>query len=440
MLSATQVSDSGGANALSIGVIGPDDERREAIVRALGESEAGFVRDLQQSSAGMTIQEFCSYPSDLAELPQLLARRFNVVLVDLDSDQEYALDVVECISLIQSTMVMVYSKQLDRNLVIRAMRAGAREFLSLPLAPGDMNGALARVSIREPGMRSARGTGRKLFAFLGAKGGCGVTTVATSFAASLAQESGQSTLLIDLGSPLGNTAILLGTAHEYSTVNALEDFSRLDASLLRSLLGKHSSGLSVLAAPGEFPRAKASIEAIDKLLAVARQSFQNVVVDAGSRFDLENSSLFGDSVNAYLVTQVGVSELRNANRLIRQFFSTHCPKLQIVLNRYIPQSLGFNDAQVAKALTRPAQWKVPDVNQSQRRAQRTIAPSALEDSPTSWAIRQMARAACGLPPLQQKKKTFRLFGWVRALPPKKPRRPAAIRCTDQALSEASLFA
>lgn len=437
MSSATQVSDSGGGKALSIAVIGPDDERRDAIASALGGSEGGGVGGLQRFGAGLAIQEFCSYPSDLVDLPQLLAQHFDAVLIDLDGDEECALEVVECVSAVQSAMVMVYSEQADRNLVIRSMRAGAREFLSLPLAPGEVECALARVPVRGPAVRSARGASRKLFVFLGAKGGCGVTTVATSFAASLAQDSGQSTLLIDLGSPLGDTAIRFGTSHEYSTVNALEDFRRLDASLLRTLLGKHSSGLSVLAAPGDFPRTQAPVEAIDKLLAVARQSFQNVVVDAGSRFDLENSSLLEDSANAYLITQVGVSELRNANRLITQFFSTHCPKLQIVLNRYIPHSLGFNDAQVAMALTRPAQWKIPNNDVTDRLAQRTINSPPLEDTPTSKAIRQMARAACGLPPLKKRKRAFSPFDWVSALQPKRSKRPAAILCTEQGLTEAT---
>jgi pilus assembly protein CpaE len=193
-------------------------------------------------------------------------------------------------------------------------------------------------------------------------------------------------------------------------MNALEDFSRLDTSFLRSLVGKHESGLSVLAAPGDFPRTQASIEAIDKLLAVARRSFNYVVVDAGSRFDLRNSSLFEDSADTYLVTQVGISELRNANRLISQFFSPLYTKLQIVLNRYTPHSLGFDEDHVAKALNRPAQWKIPDDDGSEPRAQRTITRMAPEGSPSAMAIRQMARAACGLPTVQDRKRAFSLFG------------------------------
>src|SRR5208282_5678945 len=115
----------------------------------------------------------------------------------------------------------------------------------------------------------------------GAKGGSGVTTISTNYAVALAKESGQSTLLIDLDLPLGDAALNLGIVAEYSTVNALQDFSRLDSSFFSKLLIKHSSGVSVLAAPGKFPSFQAPNEAIDKLLAVARRDFDNVVVDIG---------------------------------------------------------------------------------------------------------------------------------------------------------------
>jgi pilus assembly protein CpaE len=410
MLSSFQTSGTNGSNALSIAVIGPDARRRETVAIAIRECEAAAGQQGERTGACSAIQEFYSYPSELDEMPRVLAQNYDVVLVDMDSDAKFALDVVAQICAGHAATVMVYSSQADRDLVIRCMRAGAREFLSLPLASGEMAGALARVSVVEQGWRGTRGTSKKLFTFSGTKGGCGVTTVATSFAVSLAQDSGASTLLIDLGLPLGDAAIQLETVHKYSTVNALEDFSRLDESFLRSLLAQHTSGLQVLAAPADFPRRKAPMEAIDKLIAVARQAFHYVVVDAGSSFDLKESSLFDDSANPYLVTQVGISELRNANRLITQFFDTRCSKLQIVLNRYASRPVGFDTDQVAKALTRQPEWKIPGNDETEHRAHQAINSLALEDSPASRAIREMARSACGLPPLQAKKKLFRLFG------------------------------
>jgi pilus assembly protein CpaE len=382
---------------LSTALIDPDDERRQEVATAL----AGFQ--------GTAVREYSSFPSDLDELPQMLEKRYDAVLIGLDSDPEYAFDMVESICANSATVVMVYSSQTNLELAIRFMRAGAREFLTLPLLRGDVVGALARVSIRRSSGSHGKRTSRKLFVFVGAKGGCGVTTISSNFAVALAQESGQRTLLIDLGLPLGDAAINLGMITQYSTANAFQDSARLDANFLRSLLSKHSSGLSVLPAPGEFSPVLASNEAIDKLLTIAKQSFDFVVVDAGSRIDLRGTSLFEETASIYLITQVGVSELRNANRMISQFFSARDRKLQVVLNRYAPQSLLFDEKQITKALTRPALWKIPDDYANARRTQNTAHPVALQDSPISKMIHQMARTACGLPPTAEKKKGFSFF-------------------------------
>ncbi len=397
MSDVQKVPDSPGTGILDVALIGSDEQRRKAVAAAL------------LGRPGLALREFSSFPENLDDLPEMLGRHYDVFIVDLDSDPDYAFDLVEALCANDSTCVMVYSAQADMKQAIRFMRAGAREFFTLPLVPAEVAGALTRAAIRHPASRITPRLSSKRFVFLGAKGGCGVTAVASNFAVSLAQESSRSTLLIDLGLPLGDAAINLGMVTEYSTANALQDASRLDPSFLSTLLAKHSSGLSVLAAPGEFPSSQPSPDAFDKLLAVAQQSFEYVVVDAGSRVDLMGSTLFEESATIYLITQVGVSELRNSNRLISQFFATRGRSLQIVLNRYTPHALLFDDRQINKALTRPAQWKIPDDYATARRTKNTTTPFALEDSPISLAIRQMARAACGLPADKEKKKGFLFF-------------------------------
>ncbi len=398
------ISDSTGPGSLSVVLIGPDEQRRRAVAEALSASPVGVIREIS------------AYPSDLDELPRMLDNQCDVVIVDLDSDPEYALEVVESIYAYGAATVIVCSAKANLELAVRCMRAGAREFLTLPLNPATIADALARISIRGSSAHPSRKTARKLFVFLGAKGGCGVTTISSNFAVSLAQESQQSTLLIDLGLPLGDAALNLGMVTEYSTFNALENHGRLDASFLSTLLAKHTSGLSVLAAPGEFAPSDPSIEAIDRLLAVARQTFDYVVVDGGSRMDLKDARLMDDSAILYLVTQVGVTELRNSNRMIGQFFAARGPKLQVVVNRYAPQALLLDDKQIEKALTRSIDWKIPDDFATARRTQNTATPIAMEDSSISRAIRRMARKACGLPEEDEKGQKSGLFGWAsRAL-------------------------
>jgi Flp pilus assembly CpaE family ATPase len=338
-------------------------------------------------------------------VPKLLEQHYDVIIIDLDSHPEYALELVESICAKGAATVMVYSMKADSELLVHCMRAGAREFLTLPFSQTTMAEALVRASARRPATRSPKKASGRLLVFLGAKGGDGATTLACNFAVAVAKESGQSTLLIDLDLPLGDAGLNLGVVAEYSTINALQNSARLDSSFLSKLLVKHSSGVSVLTAPGKFPTYEATTDAIDRLVSVARQDFENVVVDMGSRLDLMGSSLFKDGSTVYLVIQAGIAGLRNSNRLISQFFSTGIPKLEIVLNRFEPRTMGVAEDQITKALTRPAQWKIPNDFNAVRRMQTTAIPLALEDSPMSRLIRQMARTACGLPAIPEKKRT-----------------------------------
>jgi Flp pilus assembly CpaE family ATPase len=395
-----QYPESFGADPLSIALIGPDEQRRRAVAYALAGCQGSEVR------------EFTSYPPGLDDVPRLLEQRYDVIVIDLDSNPEYALELVESIGANGVATVMVYSAKADPDLLVRCMRAGAREFLTLPFAPNTMAEAMVRAAARRPANRPKK-AGGKLLVFFGAKGGAGVTTLACNFAVALAQDTSQSTVLIDLDLPLGDAALNLGLVAEYSTVNALQESSRLDASFLSKLLIKHDSGLYVLAAPGKLPQYQASNESIDRLLTVARQDFDSVVIDVGSRLDFAGTALFKEAKTVYLVTQAAIPELRNSNRLISQFFSSGGPNLEIVINRYDPRAQGVSDDNITKALTRPAQWKIPNDFAAVRQMQNTGTPLVLEDSSISRLIREMASAVTGLPVPQEKKKGFSFLGLGR---------------------------
>ncbi len=391
-------SHSGGSTALSVAVIGPDEARRRTVAEALGNGQSLLVR------------EFSFYPVSVEGAPSVAGQDYDIFIVDLDSDPDAAFGLIEGISARGRGYVMAYSTQADLQLAVRFMRAGVRELLTLPLDDAEVAAALERAAQHPRAARQGTRAAGKVYVFLGAKGGCGVTTLASNFGISLAQESGRSTLLIDLVFPLGDAALNLGISPKYSVANALQDLSRLDERFLASLVGKHDSGLSVLAAPGQVTQDELSCEAVDRLLAVARRSFDQVVIDAGTRIDLTSSSLFEKSSTVYLVTQVGISELRNSNRLISRFFAAWDRSLQIVVNRYTPNALLFDDAQITKALTRAAQWKIPDDYATARRTRNAATPIAMGHSSIAQAIRQMARTACGLPVEEEKKKgVFRLF-------------------------------
>lgn len=377
-----------GSNVLSVMLIGPDGKRRLAVADALTSAPC-------QLAGQMT-----SYP----DLDQGLQIEEEIIILDLDSDPELALELVETICANGSSTVMVYSASFDSELMLRCMRAGAREFLTFPLKQTSLADAIVRASARRSTTRAPRKTDGHLHVFCGVKGGSGVTTIATNFAVSATRETGSKVLLIDLDMPLGDAALQLGITPQYSTADALQNSIRLDANFLSRLVAKHDSGLSVLAAPGTFKPYQLNAESVSKLLQVARQEFGVVVIDLGSRYDLHGSSLFDPDAMVYLVTYVGVSELRNANRIISELFPAGRPKVEVILNRYAPSALGMDEEHITRALTRPAQWRIPEDKTTVREMQNTATPLAERDTPVSRAIRQMARTACGLSSEPEKKK------------------------------------
>jgi pilus assembly protein CpaE len=399
LLGSSPVAGSEGtvSEKLAIAVIGPDNPRRAATIEAFSGNQ------------GWEVQEVLPYPARLDDVPYLLVWNFDVMAVDLDSNRKFALDLVARICSECPATVMVYTSETDLELLVRCMWAGAREVLTFPLAPGVIPDAMARAASRRQTARPVHKALGKLLTFVGAKGGSGTTTVACNFAVSLAKESGQSTILIDLDLPLGDTAIHLGVTSEHSTMNALQNFNRLDWTLFSKLLTEHESGLMVLAAPGQYSNTEASDEAIQKLLAVARNHFDYVVVDAGSRPDQKTSTIFKYASTIFLVTQIDVTELRNANRIIARFFVECGSRLQIVVNRFTESVAGIKESDIATALTRPPDWKIPNEPVNVHRMKINADPMSAEKSPLVRIIHSMARNECGANVQGKKKRWFDLF-------------------------------
>ena len=384
-------------SALSVLLISPDDDRRQALAKALAGPQAVI--------AG----ERSNYPQ-VDELPDLIKADYDVVLVDLDSNVEQALDVVESLcSRENSTTVMVHSGRLDTELLVRCMRAGAREFLTEPLVPNVIAEALVRASVRRDELRRHKVKAGKLLVFVGAKGGSGVTTVASNFAVALAKHG--KVALIDLDLQLGDAALTLGLSAKFTALDALDNVQRLDSDFLAGLMAKHTSGLMVLSAPDTIPALQPTKDGMERLLQVAREDFAYVVVDAGSHSIDMYEALFQQATTVYLISQVSIADLRNANRFVSRYFSgPDGEKLEIVLNRHVTRNLEIDETAISKALTRPPKWRVPNDFAAARTAQNSGVSLASGKSPVARVLAEMAAVASGQPSAPEKKKKFGLFG------------------------------
>jgi len=386
-------------SALSVVLIGPDEIRRRSLAKALTGPQASIARELAR------------YP-EMDEVGEVIEADYDVVIVDLDSNVEQALDVVESLCGRNSSItVMAYSGRLDPELLVRCMRAGAREFLSEPLVPSVVGEALVRASVRRDEVRQTKPKLGKLLVFVGPKGGSGVTTTACNFAVLLARHG--KVALIDLDLQLGDAALTLGATANFTTLDALENVQRLDTHFLSSLMAKHPSGLMVLSAPDTIPALPPTKDGVERVLTVAREEFAFVVVDAGSHSIDMYEAIFAQASTVYLVTQVSIADLRNANRFVSRYFSGAAgEKLEIILNRYLPHSLEIDEGAITKALTRPAKWRLPNDYAAARNAQNTGTPLVSGKNPIARILAEMAAATAGQKVVSapEKKKKFGLFG------------------------------
>lgn len=126
MSTNAQVSDpqiSSGSKGMSVALIGPNDAHRQTVARALA------------SADGRKVHEFIDYPATLSDLARMMETKFDVVLVDVDTDESYALQIISKLAEL-GPAVMAYSARTDEDLLKSCMRAGARDFLPLPSEGG----------------------------------------------------------------------------------------------------------------------------------------------------------------------------------------------------------------------------------------------------------------------------------------------------------------
>src|SRR4029450_2239102 len=180
------------------------------------------------------------------------------------------------------------------------------------------------------------------YVFLGAKGGCGTTTVAVNSAVELARLSKRPTVIIDLKQCLGEVALFLGVRPPFTVLDALENLHRLDKDFLRELVSKHKSGLDILAGSEQFDRPNAhDAGAIEELLRVLGRLSAHFGIDPANVINACVVAGLYAAETVFLVANPDVPSIRNAQRLVDRVrqLGAGSERVKILLNRVSDQHL-----------------------------------------------------------------------------------------------------
>lgn len=247
---------------------------------------------------------------------------------------------------------VVTGPKLSADNLLTVMRAGATEYLPRPLSRDETLEAFRRVRRRaKPSDTAAPMELGKLVTLFSAKGGTGVTTVATNLSVALARQTSKEVLLIDLAPSMGTAAINMGLQPRYTYVDVIQNFHRIDEELLTSFLEKHESGVSILASP-LAPADSDSIgpEQVLALIRYCRRFFGFVVVDPGNSLNTTVNAVLMESEQQVLVLTPELPALRNLKRALDTVGRMNGkPPPMVVLNQF-KEGLGLSAKDVEDGL------------------------------------------------------------------------------------------
>src|SRR5215472_15008417 len=286
----------------------------------------------------------------------------DICIVDFDRDRRRAALAAESIhSAAPETAVFAVSSDAQPDLIIQAMRSGCSEYLLKPMGKEQLLNAVARVG----GRRKERLQPFKaqVLAFMGAKGGCGVTSLVTQLGALLANSFSKKTLIVDLHPDFGDSALYLGlTKYRYHFFELVENNDRLDAELLSSFLARHSSGLELIPAPeGNDTTRRILPGAIAQTFDFLRMRYEYILVDMAPGLSDENLEMIRHCDQLHVVTVAEVSALRNTVRQFEYLTRKEIPRerFRVILNRHQKRAL-ISEGEIEKTLGQKIFWKIPN--------------------------------------------------------------------------------
>src|SRR4029079_5717743 len=261
-----------------------------------------------------------------------------------------------------STALISAAHNGSTDVILQSLRAGAREFLRLPISNEELKTVLSRVSaFAETQVQIPKKKG-KMVAVFSSKGGCGTSFLATNLAASAAAR----TVLVDLNLQAGDLPLFLGVDPKYSIADMVENREQLDDSLISSFVTPYSSHLSLLAAPKQADSAdEIEPQHVFTVLERLRVSYHYVDNDPQHTFDSITLAALDQSDEIVLVLTLDIPAIRSTQRALEIFDRLGYPrkKVRVVVNRWSKQ-IDLVLREVEKFLGEPVIGFVPSDYQS----------------------------------------------------------------------------
>lgn len=325
----------------------------------------------------------------------------DIGLVAIDRDPAKGLELVA--KLTQSTphcAVLVVSSSNDGNLILQALRSGAKEFLTQPIRIEDLLAALGRINQRHFSQGEKKVRGSQVIAIAGSIGGVGTTSLAVNLGCMLARDERNSVALVDLDLCLGDADVFLDAIPDYTLVDVAENVTRLDFALLKRSLTRHSSGLYLLPRPVQLEDISLiTPEDLQRVIGLMKATFTHVVLDLSKSYSPIDLVALEMASQILLVTQLDLPCLRNVVRLMMSFGQMNdlADKVRIVVNRVGLESGQITLKKAQETIGKEIFWQLPNDYRTMVEVRNNGVPlyEQAPKAPITLSIMSLAQALTG---------------------------------------------
>lgn len=328
------------------------------------ENTRNIIKSYLSELENIQISSECIFEySDIDEgIKKSFETQNSILLIDISENIEKALESIRKLKdEKKDTLIAALSYKATTDVIIKAMRAGAKEFISKPVIKTDFKETITAL-IQEIENKTVNES-CKIISTFSNKGGIGKTSIAVNLAIELAQLSKEKVALVDLNLQLGDVATFLDLTPSFAMDYIANNIQNLDDNeLLKTLTRYKNTSLYVIADPLNIDKSKEITSAqIEEILQSLKKSFSYIVIDIGTNIDSKTIKALDMSDLILLVATVNLPAIRSIQRCMEMFnkLGYTQDKIKLVLNRYM-ENEEIKTSDIEEVVKQKVYWKIPN--------------------------------------------------------------------------------
>ena len=261
----------------------------------------------------------------------------TIIVINLTQNGVKELCFLETLSVKKFAMIIV-GDQSDIGILSQALRLGVKDFIDFKTYQDNFVSVIeaTKMHINSDDINSEN---KCLSVFVNAKGGSGVSFVASNVAYLLSNEAKLKVALLDLNLQFGSIGLNFDKNPQYSFTELLGSLNELDAYSVEAYITKYDQNLSLVLPslsevilPGEV-----DVKQMLKLLELLTVNYHQIVIDIPRIIDPISNMFMQQADNIVLVVQQSLVQFRNAKRwvqIMHKDLEIPLEKIVLVINRY----------------------------------------------------------------------------------------------------------